>query len=161
MGCQCGQCFVARGRPRCKCFLKKDHEWNLEPLERIYGRFPTEDPLGRFAAVPNLGKPYVERENRLQYNQWNGNKSAHGPHRRDVTHILCKVSCFFFFCIIIFEILPFSQVTETIGFSPHTNPYISNVTQQCWCSPMLIFRAWATCAYTDSGRLPAAATDKH
>ena len=30
------------------------------------------------------------------------------------------------------------------GFFSHTNLYISNVTQQCRCSP--IFRAWATCA---------------
>ena len=30
----------------------------LEPLERIYGRFPSVDPSGRFAGVPNLGKPY-------------------------------------------------------------------------------------------------------
>ena len=29
---------------------------------------------------------------------------------------------------------------------PGTNPYILNVTQQCRCSPVLIFRAWATCA---------------
>ena len=28
----------------------------------------------------------------------------------------------------------------------HTNPYILNVTQQCRCSPMFIFRPWATCA---------------
>ena len=33
-------------------------------------------------------------------------------------------------------------------FFSHTNPYISNVTQQCRCSLMLIFRAWATCAQT-------------
>ena len=33
-------------------------------------------------------------------------------------------------------------------FFSHTNTYISNVTQQCRCSPMLIFRAWATCAQT-------------
>ena len=33
-------------------------------------------------------------------------------------------------------------------FFSHTNPYISNVTQQCRCSPMLIFRACATCAQT-------------
>ena len=26
-----------------------------------------------------------------------------------------------------------------------TNPYISNVTQQCRCSPMLTFRTWLTC----------------
>ena len=32
----------------------------------------------------------------------------------------------------------------------HTNPYISNVTQQCRCSPMLIFRAWATCGLIKS-----------
>ena len=31
----------------------------------------------------------------------------------------------------------------------HSNPYISNVTQQLMrCSPMLIFRAWATCEIT-------------
>ena len=35
-------------------------------------------------------------------------------------------------------------------FFSHTNPYISNVTQQCRCSPMLIFRAWATCALIHS-----------
>ena len=29
------------------------------------------------------------------------------------------------------------------GYS-HTNPYVSNVTQQCRCSPRLTFRAWAT-----------------
>ena len=40
-------------------------ERNLEPLERIYGSFPSVDPSGRFAEVPNLGKPYKERENRL------------------------------------------------------------------------------------------------
>ena len=61
-------------RSRCKCVLKKDHEWKeelscviylgriwrqLEPLERIYSCFPSVDPLGRFAGVPNLGKPYT------------------------------------------------------------------------------------------------------
>ena len=50
------------------------------------------------------------------------------------------------------EILSFSQVTETIGFFSHTNPYILNVTQQCRCSPMLIFRAWATCGNSLSRR---------
>ena len=41
-----------------------------------------------------------------------GYKSTHGPHKRDVTHILSKVKCFFI------EILSFSQVTETISFFP-------------------------------------------
>ena len=40
-----------------------------------------------------------------------GHKSARGLHRSDVTHILSKVSCFFFI-----ETLSFSQVTETIVF---------------------------------------------
>ena len=31
-------------------------------------------------------------------------------------------------------------------FFSQTNLYISNVTQQCRCSPVLIYRAWATCA---------------
>ena len=33
-------------------------------------------------------------------------------------------------------------------FFSHTNPYISNVMQQCRCLPMLIFQAWATCVCT-------------
>ena len=38
------------------CYL--DGIWRrLEPLERIYGRFPSVDPSGRFAGFPNLGKP--------------------------------------------------------------------------------------------------------
>ena len=36
------------------------------------------------------------------------------------------------------------------GFFSHTNPYILNVMQQCRCSPMLIFRAWATCDQTSA-----------
>ena len=53
-----------------------------------------------------------------------------GPHRRDVTHILSKVNCFFFFLYI--EIVyAFSLVTEKIGFFSHTNSYILNVTQRC------------------------------
>ena len=31
----------------------------LEPLERIYSCFPSVDPLGRFAGIPSLGKPYT------------------------------------------------------------------------------------------------------
>ena len=43
----------------------------LEPLERIYGRFPSVDPSGRFAGVLNLGKPLGGREGRcLQGNLW-------------------------------------------------------------------------------------------
>ena len=41
-------------------------------------------------------------------------------------------------------------------FFSHTNPYISNVTQQCRCSPMLIFRAWLPVGYSTkyfTGRL--------
>ena len=59
-------------------------------------------------------------------------------HRSDVTHILCKTSCFFFFI----EILSFSQVTETIGFFP---------------IQILIFRMWRNnadvrrCSYFDPG----------
>ena len=58
-------------------------------------------------------------------------------HRSDVTHILCKASCFF-----LIEILSFSQVTETIGFSP---------------IQILIFRMWRNnadvrrCLYFEPG----------
>ena len=48
----------------------------------IYGRFPSVDQCSRFAGVPNLSKP-LYREKTV----------ARGPHRRDVTHILSKVSC--------------------------------------------------------------------
>ena len=50
-----------------------------------------------------------------------------GLHRRDVTHILSKVSCFY--------LNPFIFVGyRNDRFSPHSNPYISNVTQQRQCS---------------------------
>ena len=42
-------------------------------------------------------KRFSLRVNLLHYNPQNGHKSAHGPYRRDVTHILCKVSCIFFY----------------------------------------------------------------
>ena len=82
---------------------------------------------------------YIQRENCLQYNPQNGHKSAHGPHGRDVTHILCKVTGLF-----LLKSFHFRRLQKRKVF-PHTNPYISDVTQQCRCSPMLIFRAWATC----------------
>ena len=65
-----------------------------------------------------------------------------GLHRRDVTHILCKVSCFYW--------NPFILVGyRNDRLFPHINPYISNVTQQRRSSPMLIFRAWATYELSD------------
>ena len=66
------------------------NDWRLEQLERIYGRFPSVDQSSRFAGVPNLGKP-LYREETVHIKT---HKSASGPHRRDVTHILSKVSCF-------------------------------------------------------------------
>ena len=62
-------------------------------------------------------------ENCLYKNPKNDHKSARGPHRRDVTHILPKVNCFFI------QIVSFSLVTETIGFFSHRNSYVLNVTQ--------------------------------
>ena len=52
---------ITNGKQNYRALPKR----NLEPLERIYSRFPSVDPSGRFAEVPNLGKPYKERENRL------------------------------------------------------------------------------------------------
>ena len=72
------------------------------------------------------------------WNPLNGHKSAHRPHRRDVTHIFCKVSCF------LLKSFHFRWLRKRWVFS-HTNPYISNVMQQSRWSRMLIFRAWATC----------------
>ena len=51
-------------------------------------------------------------------------------HRRGVTHILCKV-CYFLLKSFIFVGYGNDR------FFSHTNLYISNVTQQCRCSPML------------------------
>ena len=41
----------------------------LQSLERNYGRFPSVDPSGSFAGVPNLGKPlYKEKTGLLHKN---------------------------------------------------------------------------------------------
>ena len=62
-------------------------------------------------------------------------KSAHGPHRRDVTQILCKVSCF------LLKSFHFRRlITETIGFFPCKSLYFEiNVTQQCRVHQCLYF----------------------
>ena len=68
---------------------------------------------------------------------------------------LCKR---FSLCIKKTFIQPFIFLFIFVGyrndrFFSHTNPYILNVyTQQSRCSPMLIFRAWATCVYTKENR---------
>ena len=54
--CKCVLTKIANGKQNCRVFPRR----NLEPLERIYGRFPSVDPSGRFAGVPNLGKPYID-----------------------------------------------------------------------------------------------------
>ena len=41
-------------------------------------------------------------------------------------------------------------------FFPHTNPYISKVTQQCRCTLMFILQAWATCVITCSDDITSA-----
>ena len=74
-------------------------------------------------------KPLNNWENRLQYNPWKGHKSTHGQ----------RISCF------LLKSFHFRRLRKLQGFFFHANPYISNVMQQCRCSPMLIFRAWATC----------------
>ena len=77
----------------------------------------------------------------FQYNPLNGHKSAHGPHRRDLTHTLCKVTELFFI-----EILSFSQVTETIGFFPYKSLYLECYAAMSMFADAHLFRAWATCS---------------
>ena len=78
----------------------------------IYGRFMGCLVTGLLYTYHLIQrKPYITTQ------------SAHEPHRRYVTHILCKVSCFFLLKSFHVRRL----VTETMGFFP--NPYISNVTQ--------------------------------
>ena len=70
-------------------------------------------------------------------------KSARGPHRRDVTHILRKISGFL-------KILSFSLVTETIAFFLPIQIVIFPLCFECYATmPMLTFRAWATCGSTE------------
>ena len=87
----------------------------------------------------------VAQARNIHKNPQNSHKSARGPHRRDVTHILSEASFFYW--------NPFIFVGyRNDRFFSHTNPYISNVTQQCRCSP-IIFRAWATCGdITENGK---------
>ena len=63
-------------------------------MERIYGRFPSVDPSGRFAGAPNLGKPLHREKNVYSTTYKTATNRSHGPHKRDVKHTLCKVSCF-------------------------------------------------------------------
>ena len=92
----------------------------LEPLERNYGRFLSVDPSGRFAGVSSLGKPlYIEKSVYLK-SHINGSKSARELHRRDVEHILSKVSCF------LSKYFHFRRLQKRQVFS-HTNPYKSRL----------------------------------
>ena len=54
-----------------------------------------------------------------------------------------------FLSIVMAVLWVFNYVNDR--FFSHTNPYIANVTPQCRCSPMLVFRAWATCDTTVRG----------
>ena len=68
----------------------------LEQLERVYGRFPSVDQSSRFVGVPNLGKPlYREKTVYIKTHKRAINRPVGqtGPHRRDVKHILSKISC--------------------------------------------------------------------
>ena len=67
--------------------------------------------------------------------------------------LFCKVSCF------LLKSFHFRSLQQRQVFS-HTNPYISNVTQQSRCSPMLIFRAWATCEKAEE-KMEEAGNVKH
>ena len=67
----------------------------LEQLERIYRRFPSMDQSGRFAGVPNLGKTsYREKAVYIKTHKTAINQPVDHTYRRDVTHILSKISCF-------------------------------------------------------------------
>ena len=67
---------------------------NLKAIEAVGANlrpFSLGGSVGQLRESPNLGEPlYGEK---TVYSTTH--KLAHGPHRRDVTHILCKISCFF------------------------------------------------------------------
>ena len=67
-------------------------------------------------------------ENRLHKNPKNDHKSARGPHRRDVTHILSQVNCF------LLKLFHFRWLQKPQVFFSHRNSYVLNVTQHM---PML------------------------
>ena len=69
---------------------------------------------------------------------------------RDVTYILCKVSCF---------LNPFIFVGyKNDRFFLHTNPHISNVTHQGRCSAMFVFPASVTCDKRSREKQPVVRT---
>ena len=76
----------------------------LEPLERIYGRFPSMDPSGCFAWVPNLDKPYIYRE-------------------KTVTYIHTWIHTYIF----LLKSFHFRRLHKRLVFSPYKS--LSNVTQ--------------------------------
>ena len=101
----------------------------LEPLGRIYGRFLRR--IRRSLRWRPQRKPVTLQKKK------NGNRSAHGPHRRDVTHSVSKVSCF---------------LLETCHYRRLQNEkrqvfftYKSLYFERFATMPMLIFRAWDSC----------------
>ena len=81
----------------------------------------------------SLGKPLCVERKPFTVQLLNGRKSAHGPQGRDVTHILCKVSYFFLLKSFHFRRLRKRSFFHTRSPPVHTNPYISNLMQQCQC----------------------------
>ena len=81
-------------------------------------------------AAPQVAQLKITQREKTVYSTIHktADKSAHRPHRRDVSHISCKVLKLFFI-----EILSFPYVTETIGFSPYKSLYF-----ECYVTkPML------------------------
>ena len=69
------------------------------------------------------------------------NKKELTLHKKCVTSYLCGPWAYLW----LFYGLYCKQFIEAISCFSHTNSYIWNVTNECWCLPMLVFRAWATC----------------
>ena len=129
-------------RSRCKGVLKQENEWKGELLcVTVFLRWIRRAASLESPALVNL---YIERKPfyYIKTHKTAINRPVDQPgETRYVTHILSKVSCF------LLKSFHFRTLYRNDRFFPHTNPYISNVTEQCRCSPMLIFRAWATYAY--------------
>ena len=101
----------------------------------IYGRF-MGCIVKSFLSIYSIYKVYLtyRRENRLQHCPFNGHKSAHRPHRREVSCSLLKS-------------FHFPRLQKRWVFSSNKSLYLeymlpNNADAR---SPTLIFRAWATC----------------
>ena len=125
--------FTRLSTKQCACVNSRLHSYYGFLLECRSGKNKLSN-VRSFIIVLGRGLNFLQEKSlcplfgQKKSTEKNGHKSTSGPHRKDVTHILRKVSRFLKLKSFHIRKLQKRQVF------PHTNPYISNVTQQCRCS---------------------------